>query len=255
MCATKLIMSYFTQRSKCVKLNGSKSSFHKSPGGGPQGGLLTGVLFCLQVNKAGSPCAVPRLPVSRQEHAHDPATSRSQPPSSRQEPIHGPANRIENGTLLPPCHKQDKLHKKSYIDDLTMLEKISLSNLIKKEKIIGPLNWHDRFELTLPADKFILQHKLQDLQVFTNMHFMKLNSKKTKCMPFINSLTKDFEPRLSLEDGKYLEVIYQMKLVGLVISSDMTWNAHVSYTVSRVNSVIWQLVRFKNLGAPRDKLI
>ena len=136
-----------------------------------------------------------------------------------------------------------------------MLEKISLSNLIKKEKIIGPLNWHDRFELTLPADKFILQHKLQDLQVFTNMHFMKLNSKKTKCMPFINSLTKDFEPRLSLEDGKYLEVIYQMKLVGLVISSDMTWNAHVSYTVSRVNSIIWQLVRFKNLGAPRGKLV
>ena len=84
---------------------------------------------------------------------------------------------------------------------------------------------------------------------------MKLNGKKTKCMPFIFSLTKDFEPRLSLEDGKYLEVIYQMKLVGLVISSDMTWNGHVSYTVSRVNSIIWQLVRFKNLGAPQEKLI
>lgn len=46
-----------------------------------------------------------------------------------------------------------------------------------------------------------------------------------------------------------------MKLVGLVISSDKTWNAHVSYTVSRVNSIIWQLVRFKNLGAPQEKLI
>ena len=147
------------------------------------------------------------------------------------------------------------MQQKSYIDDLIMLEKISLANLVKKDKIIGPLNWHDRFELTLPPDKFILQHKLEDLQIFTNMHFMKLNSKKTKCMPFIFSHTKDFEPRLSLEKDKYLDVIYQIKLVGLVISSDMTWNAHIRYTVNRVNSIIWQLVRFKNLRAPRDKLI
>ena len=35
----------------------------------------------------------------------------------------------------------------------------------------------------------------------------------------------------------------------------MTWNEHVNYTISRVNGVLWQLVRFKNLGAPTDKLI
>ena len=30
---------------------------------------------------------------------------------------------------------------------------------------------------------------------------------------------------------------------------------HVKYTVKRVNSVLWQLTRFKRLGASRDKLI
>ena len=84
---------------------------------------------------------------------------------------------------------------------------------------------------------------------------MKLNSKKTKCLPFVRSKTKDFMPQLQLEDGNYLEVIYQLKLVGIVITSSLTWQAHVDYTVSRVNAVIWQLVRFKNLGAPRTKLI
>ena len=74
-------------------------------------------------------------------------------------------------------------------------------------------------------------------------------------MPFTFSLTKDFKPRLSLEKDKYLDVIYLMKLVGLVTSSDMTWKAHISYTVTRVNCTIWQLVIFKNLGAPQDKLI
>ena len=84
---------------------------------------------------------------------------------------------------------------------------------------------------------------------------MLLNSKKTNCLPFINSITKDFMPERSLEEGSYLEVIYELKLVGLVISSEMTWSAHVKYTVKRVNGVLWQLARFKRLGTRRDKLI
>ena len=60
--------------------------------------------------------------------------------------------------LSPLCHQKSKLHKKSFIDDLTLLKKISLSNLIEKKRIIGPLNYHDRFNLTLPQQKSILQH-------------------------------------------------------------------------------------------------
>ena len=83
---------------------------------------------------------------------------------------------------------------------------------------------------------------------------MKLNSRKTKCMPYINSKTRDYMPQLRLESDSYLEVIYELKLVGLVLTSDLQWNSHINYTVIRVNKVIWQLVRFKQLGAPRDKL-
>ena len=60
-CATKLIRSYLTKQSKCVKYSGQLSSFQSCPGGGPQGGLLTGILFIIQVNKAGSPCVPRRL--------------------------------------------------------------------------------------------------------------------------------------------------------------------------------------------------
>ena len=45
-----------------------------------------------------------------------------------------------------------------------------------------------------------------------------------------------------------------MKLVGIYLTSDFKWEKHINYTVSRVNKVIWQLVRFKQLGAPREKL-
>ena len=107
----------------------------------------------------------------------------------------------------------------------------------------------------MPPHKSILQHQMQDLKVFTKQHHMVLNSKKTKCIPFNSSKSKDFMPQLQLEDGSFLEVIYQLKLVGLVITSELTWSAHVDYTVKRVNKVLWQLTRFKQLGAAQEKLI
>ena len=59
---------------------------------------------------------------------------------------------------------------------------------------------------------------------------MVLNGKKIKCLPFILSQTKDFQPELILEEGNYLEVVYGLKLVGLVISSSLTWEEHINYT-------------------------
>ena len=136
-----------------------------------------------------------------------------------------------------------------------MFEKVSLKELVEKERIIGPLNYHDRFNLELPANKSVLQHQLSDLTKFTENSSMKLNAKKTKCIPFINSKTKDFMPKLTTNTGEELEVVYELKLVGLVVTSDLSWGAHVNYTVERVSKVIWQLVRFRQLGATREQLL
>ena len=58
-----------------------------------------------------------------------------------------------------------------------------------------------------------------------------------------------------MNDGECLEVIYQLKLVGLVINSSVNWTDHVDYTINRVNKTLWQLTRFRQLGAPREKLV
>ena len=107
----------------------------------------------------------------------------------------------------------------------------------------------------MPKQKSIIQHQLQDLVNFTKKSSMVLNSSKTKCLPFNMSRTKDFMPELSVEKDTYLEVIYSLKLVGLVITSDLCWQAHVNYTITRVNKVLWQLTRFKQLGASTEKLV
>ena len=35
----------------------------------------------------------------------------------------------------------------------------------------------------------------------------------------------------------------------------MNWTDHIDYSVKRVNKILWQLTRFRQLGAPREKLI
>jgi hypothetical protein len=147
------------------------------------------------------------------------------------------------------------MNKESYIDDLTLLEKISLSDLVEKPRIIGPPPFHGRFHLTLPPERSILQHQLEDLQDYTVANSMIINSKKTKCIPFNNSQSKDFMPELSLGGSELLEVIYQLKLVGVIVTSDLSWDAHVEYTISRINGSLWQLVRLRQLGASKEKMI
>ena len=57
-CALRLTISYLSGRKMCVRYNGATSADQAIPGGGPQGGLLTVLLFDLQVNLAGAPCPI-----------------------------------------------------------------------------------------------------------------------------------------------------------------------------------------------------
>ena len=68
---------------------------------------------------------------------------------------------------------------------------------------------------------------------------MLINSKKTKIIPFNFTKSKDFIPELSFPARENLEVIYQTKLVGVILDS----------------SISWGLIRFKKLGASDDQLL
>ena len=89
-CAIKLIQSYLTGRAMCVRYKGVESTFKRCPGGGPQGGFLTGVLFILQINKAGKPCSI--RPSPRQEETFCPAAEGSQQEED-------PSPRLKGGIL------------------------------------------------------------------------------------------------------------------------------------------------------------
>ena len=234
-CALRLIVSYLSRRRMCVRYNGAESTEQSIPGGGPQGGLLTVILFNLQVNLAGDPCPVPTLlPVG----------------------YAGPEPRPEHAGPLPLCHVKGKTMKKKYVDDLSLLESINLkTSLIPSAPIIGPCNWQEQPGLHLPEEHSVLQHQLADLLKFTTENKMKLNFKKTKILSFNLSTKYDFLPRLFFPNTEPLEVIYETRLLGVILASDLSWSPHVNDITKRATSKLWILVRFKSLGASQNQLL
>ena len=234
-CALRLIMSYLCQRKMCVRYNGAISAEQDIPGGGPQGGLLTVIFFNLQVNLAGSPCPIASfLPLGYAGPEPDPQHA-------------GPP---------PLCHLSERILKKKYVDDLSMLEAIKLKKtLVASPPIIGPPNFHEQPGLILPVDQSVLQHQLADLLEFTNKNLMKINYKKTKIIPFNTTKKHDFLPQLNFPGGEPLEVIYDTKLLGVTLSSDLSWSGHVDDITKRATSKLWVLVRFKSLGGSTEQLL
>ena len=134
-----------------------------------------------------------------------------------------------------------------------MLEIIDLlTGLFPAPPIIGPANFHEIPGLALPPDQSVLQHQLADLLVFTDQNKMKINHKKTK----INfSKKNDFLPQLNFPGCDPLEVIYETRLLGVIITSNLSWSAHVNDMTKRATQKLWVLIRFKALGGTTDQLV
>ena len=142
------------------------------------------------------------------------------------------------------------------MDDLSMLECINLkSSLQPLAPYFGPRNKHEQHDLYLPVDCSVLQHQLCDLARFTEANKMKINHKKTKIIPFNFSKKYDFLPQLHFPNHEPLEVIYETRLLGVTITSDLSWTAHVNEICLRASKKLWVLIRFKSLGGTTNQLL
>ena len=106
----------------------------------------------------------------------------------------------------------------------------------------------------LPTENSILQHQLADLATFTAKHKMKINYKKTKVIPFNFSKKFSFLLQLGFPNCEPLEVIYETKLLGITITSDLNWSKHVQNICRRATKNLWVLIRFKALGGTNTQL-
>ena len=76
---------------------------------------------------------------------------------------------------------------------------------------------------------------------------MKINDKKTKFMLFNNSKVIDFMPRFNLGNQE-INLVDEMKVLGVVLTSDLKWNSHTNHVITTAVKKVWMLRRLNALG-------
>ena len=148
------------------------------------------------------------------------------------------------------------MHAK-FVDDLTIAEAINLRNVLNVEpedRLERPLNYHQRTEQTLKEDSSQVEHQLEKVHQYAITNEMKINQQKTKIMLFNTSTTNDFQPEMKI-DGIKIEVVEQMKLLGVIISNDLKWHENTNFISKKAFGRLWLLRRLKNMGASQTILL
>ena len=83
---------------------------------------------------------------------------------------------------------------------------------------------------------------------------MKINVSKTKFMVFNTCKNMDFLPT-TIIDGEQINLVEEMKILGVIISSDLKFTKNTEYIVKRAFKRIRILRRLKNLGANQSQLL
>ena len=114
--------------------------------------------------------------------------------------------------LLPPWGPRAK-----FVDDLSIVE-------------IIPRN-----------SPFILQSLVSDIQSFAVANNMCLNLSKFKEMS-VDFLQYNSYVSQSIATGGYvIERVKSFKLLGVYVSDDLSWNAHVDYVLKKANRRLYAL--------------
>jgi hypothetical protein len=72
-------------------------------------------------------------------------------------------------------------------------------------------------------------------------------------MLFNTAKKRDFTPTLSI-DGEEIDLVEEMKLLGVIITSDLKWSKNTQYTTKRGYNKLWILRRLKQNGANTKEL-
>ena len=221
----QIVIGFLENREIEVHYKGIKSSKKPLPGGGPQGTVLGMFLFLILINAAG----FKNIARNTGEVIRNPSLSRRQP--------------------------MEKIHLK-YIDDMTVAESVNLKeSLVEICNPQHPLKYHERTGHSLPPSKSKLQNVLTELVTYSDEHQMKINGSKTKAILFNKSRNYDFLPHLTLGNSSPIDVLEEIKLLGVVVSSDLSWAANTKTMCCRAYSRLWILRRLKLFGVSPAELL
>jgi hypothetical protein len=219
----KIVMAFLSDRRMIVRYQGKESTSKYVPGGGPQGTLLGLLLFLVLINDLG---------FEDQEN-----------------------NAGELITRKNNLKAANAIHLK-FVDDLTLAESIDLKeNLEFVPESVRPLpdSFHAKTGHVLPSKNSRVFHQLLKTEEYSKKNYMQINKKKTKVMVFNPCKAWDFQPALSLANQE-LDMVEEMRLLGVVIQSDLKWTSNTEQMMVKGYKRLWSLRRLKGMGASLDDL-
>ena len=105
---------------------------------------------------------------------------------------------------------------------------------------------------TKEMDSSTIQQEVDNINQWSTDNNMKLNVKKTKEFTLSFLKTKpSLEPLII--NNRPIEVVHTAKLLGVQLSSNLKWNAHIDYVCSKASKRLFALRMLKRNGVhPRD---
>ena len=179
------------------------------------------ILFCLYTNESG----IIRPPINL------PINSHSEPPIK--------IDSMETESTL----------RLKYIDDLSFAESISMNKKVEKKPFsLTPTcnTYRERTGHTLIKEECEITNHITSLEQFSQINQMKINTSKTKMVLFNPMRSVDVSPLGFTINGDEIGSEEEFKLLGLKLSSNLSWNSHINYIIKKANSRIWTLIRLKN---------
>ena len=121
----------------------------------------------------------------------------------------------------------NQIHLK-FVDDLTVAESIILRDSVRPAPSLRPQpdSYHARRGHVLS--------KIKGVSEYAETNYMKLNLKKTKFMLFNTCSSIDFHPTLEI-DNCDVELVEEMRLLGVIITSDLKFHRNTDYIVREVS--------------------
>ena len=141
-----------------------------------------------------------------------------------------------------------------YIDDLSILHLILFSGLLTefdvKNQVPSDIGVDQLF---LPPNNFETQSCINGISKWTSDNLMRLNESKCNYMVFSRSNT-EFVTRLHINDH-LLEKVESIKLLGMHISQDLSWDRNCQEICRRAYSRLSLLTKLKYAGISTEDLI
>ena len=111
-----------------------------------------------------------------------------------------------------------------------------------------PLNFGERTQQVLAIENNQLQDDLSSLATFTSKKLLKIKEKKTQVMKFNYAKMQDFPIELNIPGFKNMvEETTKTKLLGVILTTNLKWEANTDYICAKAYKSMWTLRRMKVL--------